>query len=129
MTNKCPFLIKSSNKGKKKEKKKQMLVATHCDPVVFVVDPHLVFLPVDGGLGVAPGRNALQDGRFPRGHHCIRGVLSEVVAQHCGTEQRRKEVLRRRLARPQLETLVSKKKDTKKKKTKQQKKVFVQIKL
>lgn len=107
---------------------KQKKADTHCDPVVLVVDPHLVFLPVDGGLGVASGGNALQDGRFPRGHHRIRGVLSEVVSQHCRAEQRGEEVLRRRLARPQLETLASNKKKKRRKNTKT-KMVFVQIKL
>lgn len=128
MTNEFPLLIKSSlATTKKKRKKKQTLTPTYCDPVLLVVDPHLILFPVDSGLGVASGGNALQDGRFPSGHHCIRGVLSEVVSQHCGAEQRGEEALRRRPGRPQLETLASNnKKDNK---TKPTKKVFVQIKL
>lgn len=121
MTNKH-LLIRSTLETTKKKKGG---IPTHCDPVVLVVDAHLVFLPVGGGLRVASGGNALQDGRLPSGHHRISGVLSEVVSQHCRAEQRGEGGAHEEASTTTVGN-IGEKKDSK---TKPTKKVFAQIKL
>lgn len=66
---------------------------THSDPVVFVVNSHFVFLPVDGGFGMASGWDTLQDRWLSGCHHHICRVLSEVISQHCGGKKKKEETV------------------------------------
>lgn len=54
---------------------------THSDPLVVVVDFHVVPLPGDGGLWVAPRGDALHDRRLPCRHDYVTGCLPEVIPQ------------------------------------------------
>lgn len=54
---------------------------THGYPLVVVVDLHVVPLPGDGGLWVAPRGDALHDRWLPCRHHNVTGRLPEVIPQ------------------------------------------------
>ena len=60
---------------------------TYSDPLISVIDPHVVSLPGDGGLRVASRGDALHDSRLARGHHHVAGRLAEVVSQNWGKER------------------------------------------
>lgn len=60
------------------------LILTHRDPAVLVIDTNIVPLPGNSGLGVTPGRDALQYSRLSGCHHHVIGRLAEIIPENYG---------------------------------------------
>jgi len=60
------------------------LLLTHRDPAVLVIDTNIVPFPENSGLGVTPGRDALQYSRLSGCHHHVIGRLAKIIPENCG---------------------------------------------